>query len=65
MAGLHIALIRGINVGRNKRVAMADLRALLTDLGYGDIRTLLLEATAPCSARPDRAPRWPRPSSRP
>ena len=26
---IRIALIRGINVGRNKRVAMADLRALL------------------------------------
>src|SRR5881628_2807318 len=37
----HVALIRGINVGRAKRVAMADLRALVEDLGYGDVRTLL------------------------
>ncbi|HSD71146.1 MAG TPA: DUF1697 domain-containing protein, partial [Thermoanaerobaculia bacterium] len=37
----HVALIRGINVGRAKRVAMADLRALVGDLGYGDVRTLL------------------------
>jgi uncharacterized protein (DUF1697 family) len=36
-----IALIRGINVGRAKRVAMADLRALVEDLGYSDVRTLL------------------------
>jgi uncharacterized protein (DUF1697 family) len=36
-----VALIRGINVGRAKRVAMADLRALLEDLGYRDVRTLL------------------------
>lgn len=50
MAGLHIALIRGINVGRNKRVAMADLRALLTDLGYGDVRTLLQSGNAVFSA---------------
>ena len=42
----HIALIRGINVGRNKRVAMADLRALLSDLGYGDVRTLLQSGNA-------------------
>lgn len=42
----HVALIRGINVGRNKRVAMADLRALLTDLGYGDVRTLLQSGNA-------------------
>ncbi len=37
----HAALIRGINVGRAKRVAMADLRALVTELGYSDVRTLL------------------------
>lgn len=41
MAGTHVALLRGINVGRAKRVAMADLRALVADLGYGDVRTLL------------------------
>jgi uncharacterized protein (DUF1697 family) len=41
MAGRQVALIRGINVGRAKRVAMADLRALVEDLGYGDVRTLL------------------------
>lgn len=37
----QIALLRGINVGRAKRVAMADLRALVEGLGYGDVRTLL------------------------
>lgn len=37
----HVALLRGINVGRAKRVAMADLRKLLGELGYGDVRTLL------------------------
>jgi uncharacterized protein (DUF1697 family) len=37
----HIALLRGINVGRAKRVAMADLRALVSELGFGDVRTLL------------------------
>lgn len=31
----HIALLRGINVGRAKRVAMADLRQLVADLGCG------------------------------
>ncbi len=41
MAGRNVALIRGINVGRAKRVAMADLRALVESLGYGDVRTLL------------------------
>ena len=42
----RVALIRGINVGRNKRVAMADLRALLADLGYTDVRTLLQSGNA-------------------
>lgn len=37
----HVALLRGINVGRAKRVAMADLRALVEDLGYGEVTTLL------------------------
>src|SRR5688572_11970726 len=41
MTGRHVALLRGINVGRAKRVAMADLRALVEGLGYGDVRTLL------------------------
>ena len=41
MAGRHVALLRGINVGRAKRIAMADLRALITSLGYGDVATLL------------------------
>jgi uncharacterized protein (DUF1697 family) len=37
----HIALIRGINVGKAKRVAMSELRTLVENLGYGDVRTLL------------------------
>ena len=41
-----VALLRGINVGRNKRVAMADLRALLESIGYGDVRTLLQSGNA-------------------
>lgn len=38
---IYIALIRGINVGRAKRVAMAELRALIANLGYVHVRTLL------------------------
>ncbi|MES2261499.1 MAG: DUF1697 domain-containing protein [Pseudomonadota bacterium] len=37
----QIALLRGINVGRAKRVAMADLRKLIGDLGYTSVRTVL------------------------
>lgn len=41
MTERQVALIRGINVGKAKRVAMADLRALMERLGYRDCRTLL------------------------
>jgi uncharacterized protein (DUF1697 family) len=37
----HIALLRGINLGPNRRVAMADLRDLLVAAGYGDVQTYL------------------------
>ena len=42
----RIALLRGINVGRNKRIAMADLRAMLESLGYEDVRTHLQSGNA-------------------
>lgn len=41
MAERCVALLRGINVGTAKRVAMADLRALCERLGYREVRTLL------------------------
>lgn len=37
----YAALLRGINVGGHKKVPMADLRALLTELGHGSVRTYL------------------------
>lgn len=37
----YIALLRGINVGRAKRVAMAELRTLVEGLGFQNVRTLL------------------------
>jgi uncharacterized protein (DUF1697 family) len=37
----YIALLRGVNVGRAKRIAMADLRKLVEDLGYTGVRSLL------------------------
>ena len=41
MSDRYIALLRGINVGRANRVAMADLRTLVVQLGYTGVRTLL------------------------
>jgi uncharacterized protein (DUF1697 family) len=40
-SGRHVALLRGINVGRAKRMAMADLRSLFEELGFADVRTVL------------------------
>ncbi|HET7295185.1 MAG TPA: DUF1697 domain-containing protein [Vicinamibacteria bacterium] len=40
-SALHVALLRGINVGGHKRVAMGDLRGLLEDLGFVDVHSLL------------------------
>ena len=42
----YVALFRGINVGKAKRIAMADLRALLEKLGFTDIQTLLNSGNA-------------------
>ena len=38
---VQIALFRGINVGKAKRVAMADLRSLFECLGFKNVQTLL------------------------
>jgi uncharacterized protein (DUF1697 family) len=35
----QILLLRGINVGGHKRIAMPELRALLTESGFADVRT--------------------------
>jgi uncharacterized protein (DUF1697 family) len=32
-------MLRGINIGASRRVAMADLRALLGEAGYADVQT--------------------------
>jgi len=57
----HVALLRGINVGRAKRIAMADLRGLFERLGYTDVKTILNSGnvvfTAPAAVRSDPASR--------
>ncbi len=37
----YVALLRGINVGKTKRIGMADLRSLIENLGHTDVRTHL------------------------
>lgn len=46
----HIALLRGVNVGGRTKVPMAELRALLADIGYTDVRTLLQSGNAVLTA---------------
>ncbi len=38
---LNVALLRGINVGGNRKVAMSDLRGFLAKLGLADAQSLL------------------------
>lgn len=42
----HIALWRGINVGKAKRLAMVDLKVLLGELGVTNVTTLLNSGNA-------------------
>jgi uncharacterized protein (DUF1697 family) len=37
----RIALLRGVNLGANRRVAMADVRRVLAEAGFGDVRSVL------------------------
>jgi uncharacterized protein (DUF1697 family) len=37
----HVALLRGINVGGRNKVAMADLRVVVTKLGHADVATYI------------------------
>lgn len=37
----HLALLRGINVGGHNRLAMADLRGVMTSLGHADVATYI------------------------
>lgn len=47
----YVALFRGINVGKAKRIAMADLRKLLEKQGYTGVRTLLNSGNAVFTTR--------------
>ncbi|MFE7120832.1 DUF1697 domain-containing protein [Streptomyces sp. NPDC057654] len=42
----YVGLLRGINVGKHKRVPMATLRELLTGMGCGSVRTHLNSGNA-------------------
>ncbi len=51
----YLALLRGVNnIGRAKRISMADLRALFETLGFSDVRTLLNSGNVVFSASDTR-----------
>jgi uncharacterized protein (DUF1697 family) len=47
----HVALLRGINLGGHKKVAMADLREVVTSLGHADVATYIQSGNVVFSAR--------------
>jgi uncharacterized protein (DUF1697 family) len=55
----QIALLRSINLGSNRRVAMGRLRELLAGLGYEDVRTYLQSGNVVLTSRasPERLQR--------
>jgi uncharacterized protein (DUF1697 family) len=36
----RVALLRGVNVGRNQRITMADLRETFASAGHGEVQTI-------------------------
>jgi uncharacterized protein (DUF1697 family) len=53
----YIALLRAVNLGSHKKLAMPSLRELLTGLGYADVSTYLQSGNAVFTADEPRADR--------
>jgi uncharacterized protein (DUF1697 family) len=47
----HVALLRGINVGGNNKIAMADLREVVTSLGHTGVTTYIQSGNVLFSAQ--------------
>ena len=52
----HVALLRGIKLGGRNKVAMADLRALVSELGHTDVSTYIQSGNVLFSAPADAEP---------
>ncbi len=46
----YAALLKGVNVGGNRKLPMADLRALVAGAGFGEVETLLASGNVVFSA---------------
>lgn len=55
----HIVLLRGVNLGARNRISMPELRELLADAGFDDVRTYLQSGNVVLSsdASPDEVVR--------
>jgi uncharacterized protein (DUF1697 family) len=49
----HVALLRGINLGGKNKVAMADLRTLVAELGHREVSTYIQSGNVLFTAGPD------------
>jgi uncharacterized protein (DUF1697 family) len=49
----QVLLLRGVNLGPHRRIAMADLRELLAGMGLGEVRTVLQSGNAVLTVAPD------------
>ncbi len=50
-AGVHVALLRGINVGGKNKLPMKDLAAMFADAGCDDVRTYIQSGNVVFRAR--------------
>jgi len=48
----YVALLRGVNLGGHKMVSMAELRDMVTALGFADAKTLLQSGNAVFRGKP-------------
>ena len=55
----YVALLRAVNLGSHKKIAMPALRELLADLGYADVETYLQSGNAVLTAPATTPPRSP------
>lgn len=51
----RVALLKGVNVGGNRKLPMAELKKLVEDLGYGEVKTLLASGNVVFDAPGDAA----------
>ena len=58
--GVHIALLRAINVGGTKKLLMAELRAMFEAAGCADVRTYIQSGNVVFRAEPELAERIPK-----